>query len=126
MGVDLAKRVIQLHCVDRQERVILRRSIPVERFAEFMTRLQPCDVATEACAIRPSLGSQTYCNRPRMKLIAPQFVARYRKGGASCKNNAADAEAICEAAARPTMRFAQVKTIEQQGMPHFIACAKVG
>uniref|UniRef100_UPI002AB0498E IS110 family transposase n=1 Tax=Burkholderia pyrrocinia TaxID=60550 RepID=UPI002AB0498E len=112
MGVDLAKRVIQLHCVDRQERVILRRSISVDRFADFMTRLQPCDVAMEACASAHHWARKLTAMGHSVKLIAPQFVAPYRKGGARCKNDAADAEAICEAAARPTMRFVQVKNVE--------------
>ncbi|MEB2499834.1 IS110 family transposase [Burkholderia cenocepacia] len=116
MGVDLAKRVIQLHCVDRQEHVILRRSIPTERFAEFMSRLQPCDVAMEACASAHHWARKLTAMGDSVRLIAPQFVAPYRKGGARCKNDAADAEAICEAAARPTMRFVQVKTVEQQGI----------
>lgn len=74
MGVDLAKRVIQLHCVDRQEHVILRRSIPTERFAEFMSRLQPCDVAMEACASAHHWARKLTAMGHSVRLIAPQFV----------------------------------------------------
>jgi transposase len=116
MGIDLAKRVIQLHGVNRRDHVVLRRSISTERFVEFMTRVPPCDVAMEACASAHHWARKLRAMGHTVKLITPQFVAPYRKGGASCKNDAADAEAICEAAARPTMRFVPIKTVEQQGI----------
>lgn len=116
LGVDLAKRVIQLHGVGQREQVVLRRAVSSERFAEFMVRMAPCVVAMEACSTAHSWARKLVSMGHTVKLIAPQFVAPYRKGGVSGKNDAADAEAICEAASRPSMRYVPIKTIEQQGI----------
>jgi transposase len=115
VGVDLAKNVFQLHGVDRSETVVWRRRLRREDWIEVLReRAEPgCEIAMEACSgahhwarLLQGLGYQ-------VKLIAPQFVKPYVK---SNKNDAADAEAICEAMGRPGMRFVPVKTVEQQDL----------
>jgi len=115
VGVDLAKNVFQLHGVDRSETVVWRRRLRREDWIEVLReRAEPgCEIAMEACSgahhwarLLQGLGYQ-------VKLIAPQFVKPYVK---SNKNDAADAEAICEAMGRLGMRFVPVKTVEQQDL----------
>lgn len=115
VGVDLAKNVMQLHGVDVAERVVIRKAVTREKFLEWFANLEPCLVAMEACT-----ASHFWARRLReyghdVRLIPPQFAAPYRKGGSSVKNDALDAEAICEAASRPHMRYVPVKTPAQQG-----------
>ncbi|SAL83447.1 transposase [Caballeronia choica] len=115
VGVDLAKNVMQLHGVDVAERVVIRKAVTREKFLEWFANLAPCVVAMEACT-----ASHFWARRLReyghdVRLIPPQFAAPYRKGGSSVKNDAVDAEAICEAASRPHMRYVPVKTPAQQG-----------
>jgi len=114
LGVDLAKRVIQVHGVAAHGRVVLRRSVSADRFAEFMVQLPHCLVAMEACSTAHHWARKLAAFGHAVRLIAPQFVAPYRKGGVSGKNDAADAEAICEAASRPSMRFVPAKSVQQQ------------
>lgn len=116
LGVDLAKRVIQLHGVDAGERVVLRRAVQTDRLAEFIVQLPPCVIAMEACSTSHHWARKFTEFGHTVRLIAPQFVTPYRKGGVSGKNDAADAEAICEAASRPTMRFVPTKNVQQQGV----------
>lgn len=113
IGVDLAKQVFAVHGVDERGHVVLRKTLRREQMVPFFTRLQPCVVAMQACGSAhywarklKSLGHQT-------RLIAPQFVRPYVKGN---KHDAADAAAICEAATRPSMRFASIKTPESQAV----------
>ena len=115
VGVDLAKDVFQLHGVDRSETVVWRRRLRREDWIEVLReRAEPdCEIGMEACGgahhwarLLQGLGYQ-------VKLIAPQFVKPYVK---SNKNDAADAEAICEAMGRPGMRFVPVKTVAQQDL----------
>jgi transposase len=111
VGVDLAKQVFQIHGVDSHEQVKCRKQLKRGQMLDFFRQLEPCLVAMEAC------GSSHYWAREltklghQVKLIAPQFVKPYVKSG---KNDANDAEAICEAASRPHMRFVPVKSAEQQ------------
>ena len=111
IGVDLAKQVFQVHGVDSHEQVKCRKQLKRHQMLDFFRQLEPCVVAMEAC------GSAHYWARElgklghEVRLIAPQFVKPYVKGG---KNDANDAQAICEAASRPTMRYVEVKTVEQQ------------
>lgn len=113
VGVDLAKQVLQIHAVDRQEKVVARKKLNRAQMHAYFKNLPPCRVGMEAC------GSSHYWARTLMgyghkvELIAAQFVKPYVKGG---KNDANDAEAICEALSRPSMRFVAVKTVEQQVM----------
>lgn len=115
VGVDLAKRVYQIHAVDRTEKTLAVRPISPTRFFEWAATLPAgCLVAMESCS-----GAHHVARRLRLmgldaRLIAGQFVAAYRMQGSSGKNDANDAAAICEATARPHMRFVPVKTPEQQ------------
>lgn len=113
IGIDLAKQVFELHGVDGRERPVLRKTLRRARVLEFFAQLPPCLIGMESC------GSAHYWAREltrlghRVRLMAPQFVVPYRKGG---KNDANDAEAICEALGRPGMRFVPVKSEEQQAV----------
>jgi transposase len=116
VGVDLSKRVYQVHAVDRHGRVVLVKAFSVERFFAWCGTLPAgCLVAMETCG-----GAHHVARRLRTlgldaRLIAGHFVTPYRMAGKSGKNDANDAAAICEAAGRPHMRFVPVKTAEQQG-----------
>jgi transposase len=79
--------------------------VPADRLAEFIVQLPPCMIAMEACSTAHHWARRFAGFGHTVRLIAPQFVTPYRKGGISGKNDAADAEAICEAASRPSMRF---------------------
>ncbi len=116
VGVDLSKRLFQVHAVDRSGRLVLARPMSVERFFAWCADLPAdCVVAMEACG-----GAHHVARRLRgmgldARLVAGHFVTPYRMAGKSGKNDANDAAAICEAAGRPHMRFVPVKTIDQQG-----------
>ena len=116
VGVDLSKRVFQVHAVDRAGRVVMAKPMAPERFFAWCAQLPAgCVVAMEACG-----GAHHVARRLRLlgldaRLIAGHFVTPYRMAGKSGKNDANDAAAICEAAGRPHMRFVPVKTAEQQG-----------
>ncbi|EIZ79370.1 putative transposase, partial [Novosphingobium sp. Rr 2-17] len=111
IGMDTSKNVFQLHGVDAADRPILRKRLTRRKMVEFFEELPPTVVAIEAC------GSAHYWARllgsfgHEVKLIAPQLVKPYVKRG---KNDAADAEALCEAMSRPTMRFVPTKSADQQ------------
>jgi transposase len=116
VGVDLSKRVYQVHAVDRAERVVLAKAMAPQRFFEWCAHLPAgCLVAMEACG-----GAHHVARRLRLlgvdaRLVAGQFAAPYRMAGKTGKNDANDAAAICEAASRPHMRFVPIKSAEQQG-----------
>jgi len=113
IGVDIAKQVFQLHGTDRLEQVIWRRRLPRERWLQALCdAAEPgCEIGMEACGGAHHWARQLQALGYRVKLIAPQFVKPYVK---SNKNDANDAEAICEAMSRPSMRFVSVKTVPQQ------------
>ncbi|NPT68475.1 IS110 family transposase, partial [Paraburkholderia sp. RL16-012-BIC-B] len=115
IGVDLAKNVMQLHGVDVAERVVIRKAVTREKFLEWVANLEPCLVAMEACTASHFCARRLREYGHDVRLIPPQFAAPYRKGGSSVKNDALDAEAICEAASRPHMRYVPIKTPAQQG-----------
>jgi transposase len=114
VGVDLSKRVYQVHAVDRAERVVLAKAMAPQRFFEWCAHLPAgCLVAMEACG-----GAHHVARRLRVlgldaRLVAGQFAAPYRMAGKTGKNDANDAAAICEAASRPHMRFVPIKSAEQ-------------
>ncbi|KVP29315.1 IS110 family transposase, partial [Burkholderia ubonensis] len=116
VGVDLAKNVMQLHAVDEAERVVVRKAISRDKFLDWFANREPCLVAMEACSASHFWARRLQALGHDVRLLAPQFAAPYRKGGTRVKNDALDAEAICEAASRPHMRFVTVKTPEQQSV----------
>ncbi|KQP09119.1 IS110 family transposase [Pseudorhodoferax sp. Leaf265] len=117
VGLDLSKRVYQVHAVDAQGRIVLAKAMSVDRFFAWCAELPSgCIVAMETCG-----GAHHVARRLRLlgldaRLVAGHFVTPYRMAGKSGKNDANDAAAICEAAGRPHMRFVPVKTAEQQGL----------
>jgi transposase len=117
VGVDLAKRLIQVHGVDATERVVVARGMSREKFAAWCAQLPAgCIVAMEACSSAHHWGRRLRALNLQPRLIAPHFVTPYRMEGKGGKNDAADAAAICEAASRPKMRFVPVKSCAQQGV----------
>jgi transposase len=113
IGVDLAKNVFQVHGVDRFEKPVWRKKLNrTEWLKAVLERIEPgCEIGMEACSGAHHWARQLQRQGYTVKLIAPQFVKPYVK---SNKNDANDAEAICEAMSRPNMRFVTVKTVEQQ------------
>jgi transposase len=113
VGVDLAKNVYQLHGVDRSGKTILKRRLKRHQWLKvLLDKTEPgCVIGMEACASAHHWGRELQSRGYTVKLIPPQFVKPYVK---SNKNDARDAEAICEAMSRPNMRFVTVKTVEQQ------------
>ena len=116
VGVDLSKRVFQVHAVDRSGRVVQARAMPPDRFYAWCAGLPAgCLVAMEACGGAHHVARRLQLQGLDARLIAGHFVSPYRMAGKRGKNDANDAQAICEAAGRPHMRFVPVKTVEQQG-----------
>jgi len=113
VGVDLAKNVFQLHGVDRSEKTVWRRKlVRADWIKVLLDQIEPgCEIGMEACSGAHHWARLLQAKGFTVKLIAPQFVKPYVK---SNKNDANDAEAICEAMSRPSMRFVAVKTVEQQ------------
>jgi transposase len=113
VGVDLAKEVFHVHGVSRKEEPVWRRKLSREKWLKVvMEKLEPgAEVGMEACAGAHHWARQLEAGGFRVKLMAAQFVKPYVK---SNKNDANDAEAICEAMSRPSMRFVSVKSVEQQ------------
>lgn len=111
VGIDIAKNVFQVHGVDRQERVVCRRQLRRAEVLKFFSNKAPCLIGMEACSSSHYWARELGKAGHMVKLIAPQFVKPYVK---SQKNDANDAEAICEAVGRPNMRFVPVKTVAQQ------------
>ena len=111
IGLDLAKNIFQVHGVDVNEQVVIRKQLKRKEMLSFFARLEPCLIGMEAC------GGAHYWARELVKLghdarlMNPSFVKPYVK---SNKNDVLDAEAICEAVSRPSMRFVPIKMIEQQ------------
>lgn len=111
VGMDTSKEVFQLHGVNSAEEVVLRRKLRRREMVAFFQKLPPTVIAIEACGASHHWARFLSSFGHVVKLIAPQLVKPYVKRG---KNDAADAEALCEAMSRPTMRFVPVKTAEQQ------------
>jgi len=113
IGLDIAKNVFQVHGVDYAGDVVIRRQLRRRQVLPFFKKLPGCLVGIEACATAHHWGRQLIELGHEVKLMPPHYVRPYVKRG---KNDAADAEAICEAVTRPTMRFVAVKGREQQGV----------
>ena len=113
VGIDLAKNVFQIHGVDRSGKTVWKRRLKRDQWLQAVSdKAEPgCVMGMEACAGAHHWARQLQSRGYSVRLIAPQFVKPYVK---SNKNDANDAEAICEAMSRPNMRFVTVKTVEQQ------------
>jgi transposase len=111
IGLDLAKNVFQVHGVDADGAVVLRQRLTRARLVKLFAKLPPCLVGIEACATSHHWARELIALGHEVKLMPAQYVKPYVKRG---KNDAVDAEAICEAVTRPTMRFVGIKTPEQQ------------
>lgn len=110
IGIDLAKHVFQLHGVDQHGKTVLTRKLKRDQMLSFFANLPSCLIGMEACASAHFWAKKLQGLGHTVKLMAPQFVKPYVKTN---KNDAADAEAICEAVTRPTMRFVPIKSSEQ-------------
>ena len=113
IGIDLAKNVFQVHGVDERGKTVLKKQLKREQMAPFFANLVPCLIGMEACGSAHFWAHKLQRLGHTVKLMAPQFVKPYVK---SNKNDAADAEAICEAVSRPNMRFVPIKNSEQQAV----------
>jgi transposase len=113
IGIDLAKNVFQVHGVDERGKTVLRKPLKRDQVAPFFANLTPCLIGMEACGSAHFWANKLQAMGHTVKLMAPQFVKPYVKTN---KNDAADAEAICEAVSRPNMRFVPVKHGEQQAV----------
>ncbi len=111
VGLDIAKQVFQAHGADACGEIVFRKKLRRSQVLSFLAGLPPCMVAMEACASSHHWGREIGKLGHSVKLIAPAYVKPFVKRQ---KNDAADAEAICEAAQRPTMRFVAVKSEEAQ------------
>lgn len=111
IGIDLAKEVFQLHAVDQAGKTIYKKKMRRAEMILHLSNLPSCLIGMEACASSHYWARKLSQMGHTVKLMAPQFVKPYVK---SNKNDAADAEAICEAVTRPNMRFVSIKDVEQQ------------
>jgi transposase len=113
VGLDIAKSVFQVHGVDAAGEVAVRRQLRRAQMLAFFAKLPPCLIGIEACATAHHWARELAALGHRVRLMPPSYVKPYVKRQ---KNDAADAEAICEAVTRPTMRFVEVKSPEQQSV----------
>ena len=113
VGMDLAKTVFQVHGVDERGKPLFNRKLRRSQVLVFFAQLAPCLIGMEACAGAHHWARQLQKQGHTVKLMAPQFVKPYVKAN---KTDAADAEAICEAVTRPSMRFVPIKNSEQQAV----------
>jgi len=112
IGLDIAKNVFQVHGIDAAEKVVVRKQLRRGQMLAFFKALPPCLVGMEACATSHYWARELTKLGHQVRLMPAKDVKAYVKRN---KNDAADAEAICEAVRRPTMRFVQIKSVEQQG-----------
>jgi transposase len=113
VGIDLAKIVFQVHGIDEHGKVRLKKQLRRDQMATFFVNLAPCLIGMEACGGAHYWARKLQTMGHTVRLMAPQFVKPYVKTN---KNDAADAEAICEAVGRPNMRFVPIKNVEQQAV----------
>ena len=111
IGLDLAKSVFQVHGIDAAGQVVVRKSVRRAQMLAFFSKLPPCLVGIEACGTSHYWARELIRLGHEVRLMPPAYVKPYVKRG---KTDAADAEAVCEAVTRPTMRFVPVKSPEQQ------------
>jgi transposase len=113
IGLDIAKSVFQVHGVDAEGVVVIRQKLTRARLLPFFAKLEPCLVGIEACGASHHWARELTSLGHEARLMPASYVKAYLKRQ---KNDMADAEAICEAVTRPTMRFVPVKSPEQQGV----------
>jgi transposase len=113
IGLDLAKHVFQVHGVDATGQVVIRKKLRRSELLEFFKELPPSLVGMEACGTAHHWGRELTALGHDARLMPAGYVKPYVKRG---KNDAVDAEAICEAVTRPTMRFVEIKSAEQQSV----------
>ena len=113
VGLDLAKSVFQIHGADQDGKPVMRKKLRRGQVLGFFAGLSPCLIGLEACASAHYWARELQALGHEVRLIPPQYVKPYVKTN---KNDASDAEAICEALTRPTMRFAAIKSAEQQSV----------
>ena len=113
IGLDVAKQVFQVHGVDDGGVVVVRKRLRRSQVLSFFARLAPCLVGMEACSTSHHWARELRTLGHEVRLMPPQYVRAYVKRN---KNDSADAEAICEAVTRPSMRFVPVKTVDQQAV----------
>jgi len=119
IGLDLAKQVFQVHGADDAGRRLLRKQLKRREVLRFFAGLKPCLVAMEACGSAHFWAREIAKLGHEVRLVPPAYVKPYVKRG---KTDRIDAEAICEAASRPAMRFVPAKTIDQQSLAALIRC----
>lgn len=113
VGIDLAKNVFSVHGIDEHGKAVLKRTVSRGKVMEVMANIGRCLVGVEACSGAHHWARELGRLGHNVKIMTPRFVAPYRKSG---KNDGNDAEAICEAVGRPSMRFVAVKSAEQQAL----------
>ena len=113
IGLDLAKTIFQVHGVTEDGIVAFNKPLRRARVLPFFAKLEPCLIGIEACSSAHYWGRELTALGHQVKLMPPSYVKPYVKRG---KSDAADAEAICEAVTRPTMRFVEIKSAEQQAL----------
>src|SRR5258708_40276203 len=111
IGIDTSKSIFVLHGVDAAEQPVLRKKLRRSQVLEFFAKLEPTKIGLEACGAAHYWARELTALGHEVVLLPPQYVRPYVKRG---KNDAADAEAICEAMSRPTMRSVPGKTAERQ------------
>ena len=113
VGIDLAKSIFQVHGIDKRGKVVAQKRLRRSKVLEFFAQLPSCLIGMEACSSAHYWARKLREQGHEVKLMAPQFVKPYVKAN---KTDAADAEAICEAVTRPTMRFVPIKSIDQHAV----------
>src|SRR5271167_1000027 len=113
IGLDLAKRIFQVHGIDEQHQVVEQKALQRSELLAWFRQLEPCLVGMEACATSHYWSRELQKLGHDVRMIPPAYVKPYVRRQ---KNDRADAAAICEAVSRPSMRFAGTKTIEQQSV----------
>ena len=111
LGIDLAKNTFQLHGIDQRGVAVLRKRLTRQQLVPFLTKLSPCLVGIEACGGAHFWAREISRLGHQVRMMSPHLVRPYRK---SSKNDSNDAEAICEAVGRPSMRFVPAKSQAQQ------------
>lgn len=115
VGIDLAKNVFAVHGVNEAGKAALvKPAVARAKLEELVAALPPCVIGMEACSGAHHWARRFQAHGHSVKLMAPKFVAPYRLSGKRGKNDAADAQAICEAVQRPSMRFVPIKSEQQQ------------